>query len=239
MEKTLLNKEKQDILNYEGNTLVIANPGTGKTLLLAHKYAHLIEKGEKPEDILCLTFTKKAKSEMEERILKVLKQKNIDININNLNVFNFHSYALNYLEEDEVVSSNFLRFFIYKYFKDNEILNYGDDYLLDTIVPKMENLIRYLKSFGIKPNNINLKELQLNLTEYGKLSKEEMDNFAEYFIKTYEFYETEKTNLDYSDMLLEFKSIKNKPKFKHVLIDELQDVNIIEADIAFESGETF
>ena len=56
-----LNKEKQDIIKQEGNILVIANPGAGKTKLLVGKYLWLmIEKNIKPEDILCLTFTNKA-----------------------------------------------------------------------------------------------------------------------------------------------------------------------------------
>lgn len=234
-----INNEKKQILAHKGNTLVIANPGTGKTLLLAHKYANLIESGEKPNDILCLTFTKKAKVEMEERILKTLKNKNLKIDINDLNVFTFHSYALDSLEDEDVVSTNFLRYYIYRYFVDNEILNYSEFYILDKIVPKMETLIRYLKSFDIKPEDINLQEVKLNLEEYGKLTKEEMDKFAEYFLKTYEYYEQEKTNIDYADMLLKFKSLKKKPKFKYVLVDELQDVNIAETDIALESGDTF
>jgi len=60
-----INTEKQDIIKTKGNILVTANLGTGKTKLLAHKYLALIEEGIKPEDILCLTFTRKAKKEME------------------------------------------------------------------------------------------------------------------------------------------------------------------------------
>ena len=44
-----LSAEMEKILNHEGNTLVVANPGTGKTLLLAHKYLRLITSGAKSE----------------------------------------------------------------------------------------------------------------------------------------------------------------------------------------------
>jgi ATP-dependent exoDNAse (exonuclease V) beta subunit len=47
-----INKEKQEIIKQKGNILVTANPGTGKTLLLAHKYISLLENGLKPEQIL-------------------------------------------------------------------------------------------------------------------------------------------------------------------------------------------
>nr|AIE90307.1 Exodeoxyribonuclease V (uvrD, pcrA) [uncultured marine thaumarchaeote AD1000_02_C08] len=70
-----LNPEKQAIIAQDGNVLVTANPGTGKTRLLAYKYVDLINKGIAPEQILCLTFTTKAKREMETRILEVIKKK--------------------------------------------------------------------------------------------------------------------------------------------------------------------
>ena len=61
-----INEEKKEIINCPGNILVTANPGTGKTLLLAYKYIHLLGEGTKPKEILCLTFTRKARKEMED-----------------------------------------------------------------------------------------------------------------------------------------------------------------------------
>ncbi len=234
-----LNNEKLEVLKHNGNTLVIANPGTGKTTLLGYKYVELIKKGTDPKDILCLTFTNKAKAEMETKILKLLKEEKIKFDLSDVNVYTFHSYALDSIENDDLVSSNFLRYSIYKYFIKNEILNYSEAYVLSDIVPKMENLMRYLKSFGILPGDININEVKQYLEEYKNTSKAEMDKFAEWFVNVYEYYETQKQGIDYADMLLEFRKMKNKPKFKHVLIDELQDVNTIEADIALDSGETF
>ena len=74
-----LNPEKKTIIKQDGNVLVTANPGTGKTRLLAYKYVDLINKGIAPEQILCLTFTAKAKREMETRILEVIKKEKIDV----------------------------------------------------------------------------------------------------------------------------------------------------------------
>ena len=236
-----LNQEKLEVLKNKGNTLVIANPGTGKTLLLAYKYAQLINEGVNPKDIICLTFTNKAAKEMEDRIIKILKLQGKEIDYSNLNVYTFHAYALEEIGREETIPTNLLRYSIYKYFKENETLRYDDGYLIGTIVPKMENLIRYLKSFGILPDDINLDQVKSQLTGYKKLSKEEMDRFAEYFVDIYRHYEEVKKGMgiDYADMLLEFTKLKNKRKFKYVLVDELQDVNTIEADIALQSGETF
>ncbi|MGY4884448.1 MAG: UvrD-helicase domain-containing protein [Nanobdellota archaeon] len=236
-----LNEEKQKIVKTDGNVLVVANPGTGKTMLLAYKFIYLLKKGFKPEEILCLTFTNKAKRELEDRIIGLIKTLKIDTDISKLNIHTFHSYTLDFMEEDKVVSSNLLRYSIYQYLKEHEILNYSDEYLLETIVPRMENLLRYLKSFGITPDKIDLKKSKEFIQEDEKFTKQELDKFAEHFVDIFKYYEKskEKKGIDYSDMLINFLKINNPLKFKYVLVDELQDVNTIEADIALKSGENF
>src|SRR3989338_5179402 len=149
-----LNEEKKSIVESEGNVLVIANPGTGKTKLLTYKFVYLLNQGFKPEDILCLTFTNKAKKELEDRIIELIKKEEINLDLSRLNIHTFHSYALDFMEDDDIISTNLLRFCIYKFLKDNQILNYGDEYLIEVIVPKMENLLRYLKNFGITVDKI-------------------------------------------------------------------------------------
>ncbi|MCF7860952.1 ATP-dependent helicase [Candidatus Woesearchaeota archaeon] len=236
-----INKEKQKIIDHVGNVLVTANPGTGKTRLLAYKYADLVEKGTDPGQILCLTFTEKAKKEMESRILAVLKKRELRIDYAKLSVFTFHSYALENINENEILSSNLLRYTIFKYLKDNEILNYGDSYLIDTIVPKLENLMRYLKSFGITPDMIDLNEVKKLLEEGKNYSKDEIDKFSEYFIDIFRHYEEIKNRrgVDYADLLIRFLELRDCPVYEYVLVDELQDVNIMEADIALKSCKTF
>ena len=236
-----LNLEKQAIIDQDGNVLVTANPGTGKTRLLAYKYIDLINKGIVPEQILCLTFTAKAKREMESRILEAIKKEKIVVDISKLNVFTFHSYALDNIEENEILSTNLLRYAIFHFLKDKEILNYSDEYLLETIVPKMENLMRYLKSFGITPDQIDLIEVKKHLEEGKNYSKEEIDKFADYFLAIYNHYEDikNKRGVDYADLLIKFLLLKEVPQFEYVLIDELQDVNTMEADIALRSAIHF
>lgn len=235
------NPEKQKIIDHDGNILVTANPGTGKTLLLAFKYADLVNKNISPEKILCLTFTEKAKREMESRILKVLKEKNMRVDVSKLNVYTFHSYALDNINESDILSSNLLRFAIFQYLKEKEILNYADEYLLDTIVPKMENLMRYLKSFGITPEKIDIIETKRYLEEGKNYSKDEIDKFADDFVAIFKHYEEikNKRGVDYADLLIRFLQLKEIPLYEYVLVDELQDVNVIEAEIALRSGKHF
>ena len=236
-----LNPEKVRILSLPGSVLVTANPGTGKTSLLARKFFDLVAGGIKPESILCLTFTQKAKVVMESKIVELFKKKGKDIDFGKLNICTFHSFALDYIDDDSLISANFLRYVIYKYLKENEILNYSDEYLVETIVPKLENLMRYLKNYGILPKDIDREKAKSFLEDSEKFTKEELALFLEKFVEIFSAYELAKSRkgIDYTDMLLNFLSSKNKPMFEFVLIDELQDVNAIEADIALSCGKNF
>ncbi len=182
---------------------------------------------------------------MEERIISVLEEEKLRIDLSKLMVYTFHSYALEYIEEGEIISANLLRFVIYEYLKEKEVFNYSDEHLVADVVPRMENLMRYLKSYGITPDKINKKETKDLIGDYKRSSdiieKEDIEKFLDYFVEIFELYEKQKAKkgIDYADLLINFLKLKNKPKFKYVLIDELQDVNNLEAQIALESGETF
>ncbi len=237
---TNVSQEKQKIIDCTGNILVTANPGTGKTFFLAHKYARLLKQGLKPEEILCLTFTNKAKTEMSDRIVKTLKDKGVQMNMARIQVHTFHSYAMNNLDEIDIISSNFTRYSIYRYYKKNQILNYGDEYLI-TLASQFENLVAYMKSYGILPYEINTEETKLAIEPTKTFEKRDLERFLENFINLFKYYEEAKKGkgIDYADLLINFFKQNHIKKYKYVLIDELQDVNNLEAEIALKSCENF
>jgi len=238
-----LSKEQQEIIVSNKDTIVVSNPGTGKTTTLSLKVIKLLEDKINPEDILCITFTEKAKKEMFDAIYDYGKGKFSDADIMKINIHTFHSFAYNYLLDagiisGDIVGNNLMRFSILNSFEQNQALNYGKDYIISTIVPKTENSIRYIKSFGITPDKIDLNKATTILEKIfdeksSSYTIDEMKSFLKYFIEAYKEYEKSKLQaVDYSDMLLMFKEKFRGNKFQHVLVDEMQDMNEIEAEIA-------
>jgi DNA helicase-2/ATP-dependent DNA helicase PcrA len=235
--------EQNEIIHSDSNIIVISNPGTGKTTTLSLKVIRLLENAVNPEDILCITFTEKAKKEMFEKITQMAKGKFSYPEIMKLNIHTFHSFAYNYLIDSgsisgDIVGNNVMRFSLVKSFEKNNAFNYSKEYILNSIVPKTENAIRYIKSFGITPEMINTESgSSLIETRFDKsktsYSLDELKAFLTYFIEAYKDYEKAKENsIDYSDMLLKFLDVYNGKKFQYVLVDEMQDMNELEARIA-------
>src|SRR3989338_1257977 len=244
-----LSQEQEEIINSDKNTIVISNPGTGKTTTLALKVINLLEKGVKPESILCITFTEKAKKEMFDKIYELAHGTFSDAEIMKINIYTFHSFAYNYLIDagvitGDIIGNNLLRFYILKSFIKNKAFNYSKDYIISDIVPKTENAIRYIKSFGLLPDGIKSETVKNEIERVYEDKKtsyslEELKAFVDYFLEAYKDYESSKKNtVDYSDMLLFFIESFKGDKFEYVLVDEMQDMNEIESKIAEMVGKT-
>ena len=233
--------EQKAILALKEDTIVISNPGTGKTTTLSLKVIDLLENGVKPEDILCITFTAKAKKEMFDKIYEMSQGKFPDADIMKIKIHTFHAFANDYLTEaglisGEIVGNNLLRYSVLQSFIDNKALTYGKSYIIQTIMPKVETAIRYIKNFGITPDKIDLNKTAKAIEVLHKptpaYSKADMKAFLKYFVDAYKHYEDSKTDvIDYSDMLLTFIEKFQGEKYQHVLVDEMQDMNEIEAQI--------
>ena len=93
-----LNPEQRSAVTFTGgHLLVVAGPGTGKTMTLTHRIAHLIREGQAlPQQILALTFTRKAATEMEQRIKRLLNTRGEQT----VTVLTFHGFCLDLLRKE-------------------------------------------------------------------------------------------------------------------------------------------
>ena len=92
-EKTPNQKQQECIDNIYGKYLVLAGPGTGKTFTVIQRIKNILNNKIDPKKILCLTFSDTAAKEMKERLNKEIK------NINDINIYTYHSFCLNLIEQ--------------------------------------------------------------------------------------------------------------------------------------------
>ncbi len=246
--------------NPSSNYMLVANPGSGKTHQLSEAICDYIKQGVSPEDMLCITFTERAADEMERRIFQKLREYNISSALPE--VHTFHSFAFSVLNtgnrEMRVISDNLARYAVLQSIVDNKMLNYPKETILNDefgsipTVGKFVNAIRYLKSFGVSPGDINPLTVMKHLEEiiganysrnWDKYEEElnEAEHLLKFFQEAYRDYERAKSagTIDYEDMLIEYLRMAQPRKYRYVFVDELQDINDMEARIIEKSGEKF
>ena len=216
-----LNPAQLEAVTYiDGPLLVYAGAGSGKTKVITYKIAYLIDAiAIRPSQILAVTFTNKAAQEMKERTEQIIGEE-----INDLFIGTFHSICAKILRRE-------IKFLGYK--ENFSILDEDDS----------TNVIKdIMKDLNLDPKYINPNEVKdyiskakMNLIDANNFSFG--DYFEEVVAKIYKKYErTLKDNnaLDFDDLImLTIKLFKENPqvlyfyqtKFKHILVDEYQDVN--------------
>ncbi|CAM3082754.1 UvrD-helicase domain-containing protein [Streptobacillus ratti] len=220
-------QQKQAAKLVEGQTLILAGAGSGKTRTLTFKIAYMIkEKNINPRNILALTFTNKAAKEMKERV-ETLVGDNNDVLIST-----FHSFAVRLLRTYSERIGYTTNFNIY----DN-----NDQKSIIKKILKIQGLDKKYKESQIISKISRLKELGLNYTNLGQeldmnlpFNREFKEIFREYQEKL------ERSNaMDFSDLLVNAKALlddeyvldKIQNRYMYILIDEYQDTNEIQYQI--------
>lgn len=242
-----LNAEQRKAVMHEGSPLlVVAGPGSGKTRVIIERVIRLTQKGIKPAEILCLTFSEKAAEEMKQRLEKVMDVSEMDIST-------FHSFAKDVLEDNVLdsgmgLSSGVIKRSAQLVWGLKNIDNFGLKHLEvgNNAVELIESVIDGISTF--KDELILPKELE----EYidSKLGKDNLqDEEKDFLLKLsdlcrvyykYQEFQRSKSVIDFDDMVVQtIELFRRKPnvlskyqkKYKHILVDEFQDNNYSQLEL--------
>jgi DNA helicase-2/ATP-dependent DNA helicase PcrA len=221
-------QQREGILSVDGPVLLLAGAGSGKTRVITHRIAYLIqERGISPDAILAVTFTNKAAKEMVERVETILGHSTLA----QPTISTFHSFCVRVLR------------------RDIEALRIGNTGLTRTFAIYDETDQQAVVKTALKRLGIDDKSLKPRVA-LGRISwaKNHMIDPQEYFLAStnpmeekiahiFEIYKKElaKANaLDFDDLLLEtVRLLKSSSevrerynrRYKYLLIDEYQDTN--------------
>ena len=88
-------KQQECIDNINGKIMVLAGPGTGKTFTVIQRIKSMLERGIKPETILCLTFSDAAAGEMRERLIREM-----GVLASSVDIFTYHSFCNDIIKQN-------------------------------------------------------------------------------------------------------------------------------------------
>ena len=220
-------KQKEAVTHLNGPLLIVAGAGSGKTKVLTSRICHIILSGKaSPNEVLAVTFTNKAASEMLSRVLFNLKKKKFGMPW----VGTFHAICVKILRKHaRAVNLNYNFTIVDQDDQKKLIKNICKSENIDTkkISPNyILNIIEKWKNKGWYPEEVNLKK---------------SERLEESFLKIYKIYQTKLIDLnacDFNDLILHcIKIFEKNPdiskmyskNFKYILVDEYQDTNLIQS----------
>ena len=223
---TLNREQKEAVLHTEGPLLILAGAGSGKTRVLTHRIAYLIdEMGVNPWNILAITFTNKAAGEMRERVDRI-----VGFGSESIWVSTFHSTCVRILRRHIDRLGYDTNFTIYDTDDQKTMMKDVCKLLqIDTKIYKERNLLAAISS--AKNEFISPQEYELNAE--GDYNKQKI-------AKVYWEYEKQmraNNALDFDDLLVKtVQLLQTQPdvleyyqeRFRYIMVDEYQDTNTVQ-----------
>ena len=225
---SLNHAQTEAVAHNKGPCMVLAGPGSGKTLTIAKRIEYLIRKHKvRPEEILVITFTKYAAWEMKNRTRSICGPSSYAVTFGT-----FHGIYYGILKWAYRLNQSNLLSDEEKYRILREILP-GIDWDQE---PEADEEKDYLQELAIEIGNV--KNNCMDIEEY-----EPVKYTTEKFRKLYRTYEETKKKyrkIDFEDMLIQCRDLfmkrpdilkKWQEKFQYILVDEFQDVNQAQYDV--------
>ena len=221
-----LNEEQmKPLLQTKGAVLVTAGAGSGKTRLLTHRIAYIMENNVSPYSILAITFTNKATNEMKERISRMTS------GANDIWISTFHSMCAKILRRDIDKLGYSRDFTIYSESDSDKVkkdvlseLDEADDKmkkLLSFHLSNWKNGVQSLEEYSLHEEDPDFEIIKEAMQRYEETLKENNAlDFDDLLIKTYLLF---KTN---PDVLYRYAN-----RFEYILVDEFQDTNIVQYEL--------
>lgn len=219
-----LNAEQEAAANApKGHNLIIASAGTGKTSTIVGRIAHLLREGYNPSDILLLTFTNKASSEMIGRVGKIFGERLAK----NIESGTFHAVAYRYLREHQSIHLKqpkelqmlFKSIYDKRVFANTDVKAYSAQYLY-------ESYSLFVNSAATCTFGAYLIAKSPQQEPFTAIYEDILAEFAA--LKATHHY------ADYNDLLLLYRQslqTLKEPLFAEVLCDEYQDTNPLQDSI--------
>jgi DNA helicase II / ATP-dependent DNA helicase PcrA len=222
---SLLNKAQLEaVTKTQAPLCILAGAGTGKTRVITHKIAYLIEQGAEPEKILGVTFTNKAAAEMRERVDKILPGVAYKVMLGT-----FHGVSARILRRYGFYVGVNSAFLIYDADDSQKVLrkiaanlfNMGREFL-----DSYQQQIEKWQNEGILPDQIQ------SGGDYRLMRAKEL--YSAYWLELLRI-----GALDFNGLLLKWYELLLHPEgskrlfaqFRHILVDEYQDTNGLQANI--------
>lgn len=241
----IFTKDQLKAINHDsGPILVVAGAGTGKTSVITSRIARLIlTKKAKPEEVLALTFTDKAASEMQQRVDEMLPYGFLDTQI-----MTFHALAEKLLREFALDIGLSTEFTILSDIQQTiilqEVLNkadfsyYSPQHDPFDFIDGLKTAISRLKDEGIDSSAFE-KSLEKDMANMGEDLVVPMRDLASIYSQYSKLMQS-KNSLDFGDLMIKLqhllktrKSIRQQisSRYKYLLVDEFQDTNSIQMQI--------
>lgn len=219
----LLNPEqKEAVLHTEGPLLILAGAGSGKTRVLTHRVAYLIEQGVAPWNILAITFTNKAAGEMRERVDKL-----VGLGSDSIWVSTFHSTCVRILRRYIDRLGYDTSFSIYDTDDQKSVMKevckklqidtkiYKERMLLGAISHAKDELMNPVQMQLDAGSDWNQQKIAGVYAEYqAQLHKNNALDFDDLIMKTVELFQNCPDVLDFY-----------QERFRYIMVDEYQDTN--------------
>jgi len=218
-----LNEPQREAVRHgEGALLVLAGAGSGKTRVLTHRIAYLLATGAaRPGEILAITFTNKAASEMRERVEQLVGRAT-----RAMWVTTFHSACARMLRADA------------------EKLGYSRSFTIYDEGDSLRMVKRCMAELGVDPKRFPVRSIRSQvsgaknkLVDAGEYAQTQGSVFEETVAGVYTLYEKrmlEANAMDFDDLLVRTVNLLElseearerwRRTFRHVLVDEYQDTN--------------